>query len=429
MPVSETARLIGQIAEALDFAHSEGVIHRDFKPSNVLLDKRENAYLADFGIAKVTEATAQLTGSGIVGTPAYMAPEMAERGGITPMIDIYALGVTLFQMLTGQLPYDAETPMGLLMAHMGKPIPDMLELRNDLPYEVQDIINCAMAKNPAERYPFACEMADDLAALAEGVDLAAPPVEVMPAPEPEVMPEPTPIPEPLYEPPPAPLAAEPTPPDVPTMDAYEPPLVAAAPPQPAPRRGFPIVPLVGGIAAIAIVAVIVLFAAGVIGGRGRGDVEQHVEPPVSEPVEEIVAEPTDTPAPSESPTEEPTPTQEPTQEPTETPEPTPEPTETPLPTEPPAPAPTTEPQITCPDNMNQGLPDGREDTSLSFCHVIYEYPDPSCGGNYEAACWARCLGEYGIDPFSAHCNSGSPDNWGGDGSWCACAWRVTDVGG
>jgi len=80
LPLDAVAHYVTQIAEALDYAHRRNIIHRDFKPSNVLLDDEENAYLADFGIAKVTEATAQLTGSGIVGTPAYMAPVCAQRG-------------------------------------------------------------------------------------------------------------------------------------------------------------------------------------------------------------------------------------------------------------------------------------------------------------------------------------------------------------
>jgi alpha-glucoside transport system substrate-binding protein len=181
LPLDETARLVGQIAEALDYAHSEGIIHRDFKPSNVLLDKHENAYLADFGIAKVTEATAQLTGSGIVGTPAYMAPEMAERGGVSPLIDVYALGVTLYQMLTGQLPYDAETPMGILMAHGLRPIPDARAVRPDLSPDTQMVIERAMAKDPTVRYQTAGDLAADLWAAAESRPISAP---TLPAAEP-----------------------------------------------------------------------------------------------------------------------------------------------------------------------------------------------------------------------------------------------------
>ena len=162
LPFQDVVRITDQVARALDYAHKQGIIHRDLKPSNILLDREGNAYLSDFGIAKVTEATAQLTGSGIVGTPAYMAPEMARRGGVTPLIDVYALGVTLYQMLTGQLPYEADTPMGTLMAHGLEPIPDARTRRADIPDGVQYVVEHAMAKDPKERYLTAVELAADL---------------------------------------------------------------------------------------------------------------------------------------------------------------------------------------------------------------------------------------------------------------------------
>lgn len=173
LPLDETVRLTEQIAEGLDFAHRQGVIHRDFKPSNVLLDTEGNAYLADFGVAKVTEATAQLTGSGIVGTPAYMAPEMARVGGVSSLVDVYALATTLYQMLTGQLPYQADTPMGVLMAHASMPIPDVRELRPDLSEEVQRVIELGMAKEPMDRYQSAGEIAAGLREAARMPSVAA----------------------------------------------------------------------------------------------------------------------------------------------------------------------------------------------------------------------------------------------------------------
>lgn len=173
LPLGEAVRLTEQIAEGLDFAHRQGVIHRDFKPSNVLLDTEGNVYLADFGVAKVTEATAQLTGSGIVGTPAYMAPEMARVGGVSSLVDVYALATTLYQMLTGQLPYQADTPMGVLLAHASMPIPDVRELRPDLPEEVQRVIELGMAKEPMDRYQSAGEIAAGLREAARMPSVAA----------------------------------------------------------------------------------------------------------------------------------------------------------------------------------------------------------------------------------------------------------------
>ncbi len=174
LPLEEVVRLTAQIAEGLDYAHRRGIVHRDIKPSNVLLDEEGNAYLTDFGIAKVAETTASLTGSGVVGTPAYMAPEMAEPGGVSVLVDVYALGVTLFQMLTGRLPFEADTPMGLLMAHVTKPVPDVHPLRPDLPPAVQGVLERALAKRPAERYQTAGELARALQAALRGEAVPAP---------------------------------------------------------------------------------------------------------------------------------------------------------------------------------------------------------------------------------------------------------------
>ncbi|HEC24277.1 MAG TPA: serine/threonine protein kinase [Chloroflexi bacterium] len=168
LPLDEIVRLVEQIAEGLDHAHKKGIIHRDFKPSNVLLDENGNAYLADFGIAKVTESTVQLTGSGIVGTPAYMAPEMANQGLVTPAIDIYALGITLYEMLTGEYPYHGDTPLRVMMAHATEPVPDPCEKNPECPPAVAAVVRRAMAKNPEERYATAQEMAAALRAAVEG---------------------------------------------------------------------------------------------------------------------------------------------------------------------------------------------------------------------------------------------------------------------
>ncbi len=162
LPLDEIATILKCIGTALDEAHSQGITHRDVKPGNILFDEEGAAYLSDFGIAKVAEATAQLTDSEKVGTPAYTAPEMVKAGEPTPLTDIYALGVTLFEMLAGRQPYGAKTPMGVLMAHVNNPVPDVLALRPGLPDEVQAIVERGMAKDPADRYPSAGELAADL---------------------------------------------------------------------------------------------------------------------------------------------------------------------------------------------------------------------------------------------------------------------------
>ncbi len=152
MEPGDIIRIVGEMADALDYAHEKGVIHRDFKPSNVLLDENRNTYLTDFGLAKMGESSAQITGTGILGTPSYMAPEQAEPAQLTPAADVYALGVTIFQMLTGRVPYDAPTPLGVLMAHITQPIPTIQPMRPDLPSETQTVIERSMAKTAAARF-------------------------------------------------------------------------------------------------------------------------------------------------------------------------------------------------------------------------------------------------------------------------------------
>lgn len=159
MSLERISYLLERICPALDYAHKRGVIHRDFKPSNVLLDEEGHPYIADFGIAKAAAETAALTGSGIIGTPNYMAPEMGDRDGLSPLIDVYALGVSLYQMLTGEVPFQAPTPMGVLMAHATKPIPDPREVRPSLAEAVVAVVRRALAKQPDQRFQSAGALA------------------------------------------------------------------------------------------------------------------------------------------------------------------------------------------------------------------------------------------------------------------------------
>jgi formylglycine-generating enzyme required for sulfatase activity/tRNA A-37 threonylcarbamoyl transferase component Bud32 len=164
LPWDEILLVTRQVAGALDYAHARNVVHRDVKPSNILLDGEGNAYLVDFGIAKMTESTAHLTGSGIVGTPAYMAPEQSQPGPPLPSMDVYALGVTIFEMMTGQQPYRAETPIAQIMMHIQNPIPSLQDFDTAIPPEVDEVVGRALAKDPAERYASAGELAHALEA-------------------------------------------------------------------------------------------------------------------------------------------------------------------------------------------------------------------------------------------------------------------------
>lgn len=169
MPLTEVAHIVGRLAPALDKAHSLGIIHRDLKPANILFDEDGEAHITDFGIARLTAATVELTASNvIVGTPAYMSPEQArDSGDIDGRSDIYSLGVIIFQMLTTRLPYRSKSSVGYLTAHVTEPVPNILEFDPSLPPACQRIIERVMAKDPDDRYRLAVDLAADLKALAE----------------------------------------------------------------------------------------------------------------------------------------------------------------------------------------------------------------------------------------------------------------------
>ena len=159
LSLSDIAKLIREIASALDFAHDRDVIHRDIKPSNILIDQSGIAYLMDFGLAKIMAGSTDLTTSGaILGTPDYIAPEQALGQEITSKADIYALGVMLYEMVTGRVPFQADTPMAVAFKHVHDPLPLPREINPDISYAVENIILKALAKDPLNRY----ERANDL---------------------------------------------------------------------------------------------------------------------------------------------------------------------------------------------------------------------------------------------------------------------------
>jgi serine/threonine protein kinase len=162
LDLKQVAGLIGQIAEALDHAHQQGVIHRDVKPSNVLMDGRW-ALLTDFGLAKMTEASVKLTGSGVgVGTPAYMSPEQGQGLDVDRRTDIYSLGIILFEMLTGQIPHNAETPLAIVLKRITEPLPLPRSINPQIPEAVERVILKALARDPESRYDSAGGMAEAL---------------------------------------------------------------------------------------------------------------------------------------------------------------------------------------------------------------------------------------------------------------------------
>ncbi len=166
LSLPQAVQYTAQMARALHHAHSQGIIHRDVKPSNMLLDEHDATHLllSDFGIAKLLatsgegesgqpEALQPLTTTGnIIGTPEFMAPEQAQGGAVDARTDIYALGVVLYTLLTGQLPFRGTTPLGVLYQHVHTPPPALSQINPSVPPALAEIVACALAKRPEERF-------------------------------------------------------------------------------------------------------------------------------------------------------------------------------------------------------------------------------------------------------------------------------------
>lgn len=156
IPWEDSVRLLIPIARALHYAHQQGIIHRDVKPSNILITQSGEPMLTDFGVAKIIladEETSDLTSTGMgVGTPEYMSPEQFQGQGVDARTDIYSLGVVLYEMVTGRKPYQADTPAGVLIKQATEPLPRPKRFIRDLPDPMEKILIKALAKNKEERF-------------------------------------------------------------------------------------------------------------------------------------------------------------------------------------------------------------------------------------------------------------------------------------
>jgi len=365
----DARRIIREVCLALDYAHSQGVIHRDVKPSNIILDQQGRAILTDFGLALLTEVG---TRGEIMGSPHYIAPEQAiSSAAVVPQSDQYSVGVILYEMFTGELPFDAEAPLDIARLHMTEPPRPPRELRADISPELEAVILKTLAKEPEERYPIG-------AALADALDQALR-VKSIKAPSPSTVPRPT-IPERVvvqqarHPLPPIPAAVSPAP------QKAEPkltpaPITPAASAAAGKRSTFSILERMGGLAGVPrswrrryriFLGIIVLaglcysagFAALALAPSNRialvtATATRTPIPTASgvtllpgvtlSPSPTQFIPPTFTPSPTASPTLTPSATATPTFTPTSTDTPSPSPTPTPTPTDTPAPTATPTP--------------------------------------------------------------------------------------
>jgi len=159
LSLREAGIILEQLSSALQHAHTQGIIHRDIKPTNVLLRDGEHVYLTDFGLVKRVGEGHELTTTGsLIGTPDYMAPELAEEPASTSS-DLYALGVVLYKMLTGHVPFAASTPLGILFKHIQERPQPPSTINSALPEDVDEVILRALEKEPGHRYKSVCELA------------------------------------------------------------------------------------------------------------------------------------------------------------------------------------------------------------------------------------------------------------------------------
>ena len=314
LPPQRAAHIVDQVATALDYAHQQGLIHRDVKPSNIFVGPHDHVTLTDFGIAKAASETQHLTRTGtLVGTPEYMSPEQAAGTGVDHRTDLYALGVVLYQMLAGRVPYQGTTPHATLHAVIYEPPPPPRRINPNLQPALEAVILRAVAKKPQQRFQRGADLASALRAALSG---RAPQVVLPPQPETRIAPA---------------------------------------------RRRSPMAWIVAGLAVVLIVMVVAL-AFLLFGGNGGGATPVPattqavaLSTPTSETSPVATLEPSLTPVPSATPTNPPTepptatagaPTDTPVpatdtaQPPTDTPIP---PTDTPRPTATPSPTPTTPP--------------------------------------------------------------------------------------
>jgi Flp pilus assembly protein TadD len=275
LTLSEILDIIRPVGQALTYAHERGVLHRDVKPSNVLLAHDGGVFLTDFGLARIVQAgESSLTRDAMVGTPYYISPEQAiGKSELDPRTDIYSFGVVLYELFTGRVPFQADTPFAVIHDHIYTPLPLPTSVNPNLPAALERVLLKAMAKEPNDRYDAAVEMV-------AAVEKAVTGVTAIPPARPTVAPAPAPITPPVE--------AEPVPVQVPAPPAepqVEPAPVERQPPPVQERRAGKRRPWLLALGGLAVVAVVVVAALLLLAGdkAPRPEAEQPaVEQPATE---------------------------------------------------------------------------------------------------------------------------------------------------
>lgn len=436
LSLAQCYHVIRQVADALDYAHAQGVIHRDVKPSNIMVDPNGKVTLMDFGLVRAMEGGGLTRTGMIVGTPEYMAPEQALGHPIDGRSDIYSLGVVIYRMLTGEVPFARSSSIAVAYAHVHEPPPPLREKRPEIPRAVEAVVLKALAKQPQERYQTAGQLVLDFAEalsgkMPAGVKLAplprarsqtSPPEKVPSGPRPaSVSPRPSSKPEvrgvAMGEAPTR-LATPVTSSSLPSSDPN-----AALPPSSVtpPKRRFPLIWTFGS-AVLLLIGLGAIFALTGGGSRdGSGSTGSSLSTPSELPTSSspLVATESGTPTlppdavalastaglvlPSPSPTSTPTYTQEPTATPTPSHTPTPTytatvtPTSTPTatptisptstPTRTPSPTPTSTPSPVLSVATLEQPPEGA--TVSGVVQFVWRWPGPELGPNqaFEVRLW------------------------------------------
>ena len=162
LSLARVTRIVGQVAAALDAAHARGLVHRDVKPANILLEVGDHVYLSDFGVAKDAAALSLTRTGGFVGSVEYSAPEQIEGRDVDGRSDLYALGCVAYECLAGKPPFHRASEVGVLHAHLHDPTPDVRDVRDDISESVADVLKQAMARAPAQRFETGAEFAHAL---------------------------------------------------------------------------------------------------------------------------------------------------------------------------------------------------------------------------------------------------------------------------